>query len=281
MQPIIFDRHISEISIDSISEAFNSSGLVVLRNSKVDEHNQKEISVMLGDIYNWTPCSRQKTFYIYKEDHSLTFNEKMSNQPTGEELFDKNIFVNWHLEHVHRRPMYVGALWLMVKFLCNKDSGMTGFVDACEIVEHIDSSEIEFLEHSEIIYSESNLLYDAVQRNIGSTVMNCVPAIEINKNNGAKMLRITPAFNGEHLYRFDDQRPSVHDLNKFNSIKMKVCRLIWTSKNLQFWWKWQVGDLLIVDLSRMYHAVSGGFVIGERELVGIHCIENDKLFCEW
>ena len=32
----------------------------------------------------------------------------------------------------------------------------------------------------------------------------------------------------------------------------------------QLWWEWGKGDLLIVDLFCIYHAVKGGFALGER-----------------
>ena len=274
MHPVIFKKNILDIDKNSIFSAFDESGLVAITGNKFSESMHREIAVTLGDRYSWVPNSNKKNFYQYTENHFLTFQEKSNSKPSGEELFDTNILVNWHLEHVHRRPMYVGALWLMGTFKCDKSSGMTGFVDACDVINELGFDEIEFLKLCKIKYNQNNLVYKSVENIISHVEHKHVPAIEIHRKISKPMLRMTPAFDGESLASFADKEPSVEELARFSEIKNKICKMIWTNRDLQFWWTWSEGDLLIVDLSRMYHSVTGGFELGQRELIGIHCVDD-------
>ena len=262
------------MDIDALFEAFNESGLVAITGNKATENEQLEIAIAFGDRCNWIPNSNKKNFYTYKEDHSLTFLEKLKSEPCAEELLDERILVNWHLEHIHKRPMYVGAIWVMKTFNCSRFDGMTGFVDACELIDELKSDEVEFLKCCRIRYDENNLIYKSVQNTISYTELNHVPAIDIHRTNSKNILRLTPAFDGEHLVSFKNREPSVSEVATFSEIKNKICNLVWKNRNIQFWWTWEEGDLLIVDLSRMYHSVTGGFKIGQRELIGIHCTDN-------
>jgi alpha-ketoglutarate-dependent taurine dioxygenase len=49
----------------------------------------------------------------------------------------------------------------------------------------------------------------------------------------------------------------------------------------QLWWEWGKGDLVIVDLFCMYHAVKGGFLLGERILDRIYEYEYQSRFLQY
>lgn len=261
------------LSASELLNLMTTNGLVIIRNAAIDEEMQISIAKNLGDISGWVPSSRVPSIYMYRENHSLTFRERATNPRVNEELLDENVLVSWHLEHICRVPRYVAAIWRMHHFSCASTSGMTGFVDAQEILNCLSKEELAFLNSAQIAYVENGLVYDSVVMEIGSTRETCVPAIDIHPLTGREICRLTPSLHGEQLCLVDGSPPSIRDGVDFAHIKNKLVKHIWTNKSFQFWWSWREGDVMLVDLLRMYHCVSGGFAVDTRLLVGIHCTE--------
>lgn len=73
---------------------------------------------------------------------------------------------------------------------------------------------------------------------------------------------------GEELYKVGADFPTYFEREMFAEIKFWLMRNVWSEPENQQWHLWSEGDLLVVDLERMYHAVSGGFFPDQREFVG-------------
>ena len=68
----------------------------------------------------------------------------------------------------------------------------------------------------------------------------------------------------DFLYSVNKEHPSKKDIKLFNEIVAWYKEQVEDNVNIQNWWEWSNGDLLIVDLSYMIHAVKGGFTPGQR-----------------
>jgi hypothetical protein len=84
-----------------------------------------------------------------------------------------------------------------------------------------------------------------------------------------------PNFTPEEILRtVNDRDPIDEDMLLYDQImdwtKEQVCR----DSTKQFWFKWDVGDTIIIDLSVMAHAVKGGFNLGERNFSRIWAFKN-------
>jgi hypothetical protein len=71
------------------------------------------------------------------------------------------------------------------------------------------------------------------------------------------------------LFQFDSREPSELEKNRFNSLSKYIHDEINFNENIRMQHLWQKGDLLIPDLFKLTHAVSGGFNKNERKLEGI------------
>jgi alpha-ketoglutarate-dependent taurine dioxygenase len=66
------------------------------------------------------------------------------------------------------------------------------------------------------------------------------------------------------LRKFDNREPLEREIKLFEEIQEWTIKEITQNTSNQYWHRWDVGDTLIVDLSLMAHAVTGGFNLGER-----------------
>jgi alpha-ketoglutarate-dependent taurine dioxygenase len=204
----------------------------------------------------------------HDEDHAGTFDRHGDRFLSKEELF-----IPWHIEHVEKENYQIGALWHMLKYDCDSDCGQTGFVNMIDIFSNMPSDWRKFL------------LGCKVSTLAKSDSTGAMHKVSFSKNLRQRDIVIPHYLTGKLIYRpnftpeevlrtVNDKAPINKDISLYNDIvdwtKEQVCN----NPSNQFWFKWEVGDTIIVDLSVTAHAVKGGFRLGERNFSRIWAYKN-------
>jgi alpha-ketoglutarate-dependent taurine dioxygenase len=247
--PQIFFSSVKELNINikKITDAYLESGIVLISGLKLKEEEHLDLAKKMGDILGWFPNSNT-SFWKHRciEDHSRT-DKTLSDAD--------NILIDWHLEHVDY-DIYcpiVGALWNMWNFKENSEVGKTLFVDSCEVYEMLTKSEQDFLAGCILEWFDSDL------DNPGSGPHQAPVIVEhwISKK---PLIRIEITTSVETVLKKNNgKNPSEEDIKLFNDIKNKILNIISNNNEIRFTHKWTEGDVLIPDLQRMAHTITGGF----------------------
>ena len=242
---MIKDAYIDELSFDDIQKnidkyfnLFLKYGLVCFKRSFFDIFEQKKITELFAKKLNCNYISSQDN-----EDHSFTFNKNIKLMSKDE------IFIPWHLEHVQREHPQVAASWNMLSFKCEAGVGNTGFVNAIDLYNEMPIEWKSFLNMCDIM-SESGYFLPR-------------KCIQNHRIKDEKIIRLSPNYE-DILYSVNKKYPSKKDIKLFNKIVDWHKKQVEDNVNIQNWWEWSNGDLLIVDLSCMIHAVKGGFTPSQR-----------------
>jgi alpha-ketoglutarate-dependent taurine dioxygenase len=71
------------------------------------------------------------------------------------------------------------------------------------------------------------------------------------------------------LVSYKNEAPSQESLDYFKSLIRKIEKIIMENEDIRIVHNWQQGDLVIPDLFKLAHAVTGGFKPEDREFRGI------------
>ena len=230
-----------EKNIDQYFSLFLKYGLVCFRRSFFDIFEQRKITELFSKKLNCNYISSQNN-----EDHSFTFDKNIK-------LMSKNeIFIPWHLEHLQKEHPQVAASWNMLSFECETGAGNTGFVSAIDLYNEMPVEWKSFLELCDVMTEGKYIL-----------PRKCIQNHRIKDE---KIIRLSPNYPiyEDFLYSVNKEHPSKKDIKLFNEIVAWYKEQVEDNVNIQNWWEWSNGDLLIVDLSYMIHAVKGGFTPGQR-----------------
>lgn len=239
---------------------FLEDGVYGIRGLFASEEDQVEILLSLGDEIGWTP--RHEDYdptmvrrYFENHDHSL-----VGRQHSGEEYA-----VHWHLEHLHSsyENSTVAGFWNMLRFDCSHKVGRTYFKDNSKMLNNLPSDFVEFLRKCGV----ANKVVIDLKGNRTTEVRR--DAIAQHPFKDVPVLRICQG--GAELLDFEGRPPSDTEKDLFESYVDYIELDIVHNKDDRLIWEWEVGDMLISDLFVMSHAVSGGFLKGEREFLGYFC----------
>ncbi len=268
----IFDMRYTDIlqNIPKLVKTFNKNGLVIFKELHATEEQQYSILSLFGDVVGWNPNSQNgnllKNWVRYDETHSVSIDlrEKFGPHPLGEQ-----ILIHWHLEHVENEVPQVGAAWNMIKNnTTSPDAGSTGFVNCCadNLLPSIEY--LEFLRRTTIMCTENpgwEMGWDSATRN----------SILIHQITGKEVLRLCPLGHTQTVISVDGKPPTPDDQKLMNEITWWFLKTVWDNTNVQFWWNWSVGDMIIPDLTVMAHAVKNGFKHDERRFIGYWAFGDD------
>jgi len=253
--------------LKEVADIYKKDGIVVIRGLSFNEdikeykriypNNQHQYDVLplakeqfklvkeLGDILGWIPNKNTESWEdIIVENHSRL--EAPSQSPN-------DLIISWHLEHVDY-DMYdplLASVWSMwhCKLEPGGQSGNTWFIDSEKIYKELDEEEGEFLSKCFLTWYD----IDGSGPHLGNAVVNHW----LTKN---KIIRIeiTPEVE-VNLFRFDNEVPTIAHIEKFKLIFKKVMDIVENNKNLRMVHQWEENDVVIPDLQRMAHTVTGGF----------------------
>lgn len=246
--------------IDDIAQVFEEDGVVVLRGHafSLDEH--RDIVKPLGDRYGWSISSSSEPAIldsaVYPGGHSD--NPDMNTEHTKEDYM-----LDWHIEQVYYiYPILAGA-WNMTRFTAEKGIGNTRFVDSTALYKDLSREEQEFLDKSVVIWDKPF--------NLGKGPFY-TKAVDYHPRSGEPVIRVETdqgCYLHPELHLWDRQEPTEEQSVMFKAIMQKIKTRLNEDTDIRLTQEWEQGDLLIVDLFRMYHSVMGGFRYNERVFTGI------------
>jgi alpha-ketoglutarate-dependent taurine dioxygenase len=231
-------------------EIFINNKIIAFRNANIDFNMQTKIMHLFGDNLGWYPNSNNPESSDYIEDHHKHMNNNNINKKDS-------IMLAWHQEHVATtgKPL-VSGLWNMTLFNCKPDTGKTYFIDMSKFYYSLLKEDQLFLDKCKAMVNIENsfFIYDVVSNH---WITN------------EKVLRTY--FDDEivELIEFDSKKPSEIEKNKFNDLSKYISNEINFNEDIRMQHIWQQGDLLVPDLFKLAHAVSGGFNKNERKLEGM------------
>lgn len=254
---ILDDNSYSDIisNIDKYTDLFLQRGVLVFKKLNLNANEQESITKAFGKKLDWGHIS-----LFDEEDHSFTINT------FGKQLYTNNdILIPWHLENSHKNDRQIASTWNMIVLTCDKNSGTTGFVHSSDILSNMDDNWIEFLRKSQVTNSmqDSYNLIDNIPQKPKIAIRPCLVQ---HRNTGVEIVNVSPRYHQDVLYSVDGLPPSQENFETFGQIKKWIDVTVQSyENNPDHWLTWDLGDLVVVDLTTIFHAVKGGFLIGERK----------------
>lgn len=240
--------------IDGYVEDFLSGKIIAFRNANCSQEDQEEITKLLGDRLGWWPNSLSTEDPTYHETHEQNMNERTTSD-------NASLILGWHLEHVGPGESYVGAVWCMNLYKCSPDAGKTYFVDMLALFASLSEEDKLLLRQSTVRLKPMDpdapigQPYLLVEQHwvLGKDVPRCV----LNNSHLTELISV------------DGNEPTTEQLESFNRVFNYLVDQVNNNEDIRLVQSWQEGDMLIFDVFRWAHAVTGGFNAGERRLDGI------------
>lgn len=242
-----------------------SGEVLAFRNANCTEEDQQSIMKFLGDMYGWWPNSEDYHDPMYYETHRQSMSEKTSS--------DKDSFMlGWHLEHVgHDDESYLSACWSMPVFTCSPDVGKTYFYDVVRPFNLFDSEDQKFL---------SKVRVKLLPKREDGDVDNVIQTYTfLQKHWSLDQYVPRPVLNNSHetkVFTVDGLPPTTEQEERFKKLFDQLVQTTTLDEVNRQVHLWQEGDMLLLDVFRLAHAVTGGFTSEERNLVGIFGIRYEK-----
>lgn len=261
-------------NIEYYIDLFLEQGILIFKELNPSRQEEWDLMKAFGDRIGWFPNSsvtgkpRSPYLSIEDEDHETTFGRYQ--KPVSAD----DLFIDWHIENVERENYQTGALWHMRKFDCDPDSGQTGFINMVKFFDQMDNDWKDFLKTCTVsslnqadefgVMREVEFSESLPQRHI------VVPHYTTQK----PIYR--PSLSGKEVLRkVNGAIPLGEEYLLFKQIEEWTINQTVNSPSSQTWFKWNVGDTVIIDLSVMAHAVRGGFSLGERFFSRIWAYKHD------
>lgn len=238
-----------------------SDSVICFRNANLTEKEQFDFAKRLGKNIGWSLLDNTSK---YIENHV-----RKSHIVSGPD----DVIVEWHVEHTYYTNPIVASTWNMYNFKTNPENGKTYFVDTNVIFDMLSNEEQDFLSNS--IIAEPKFIKDAqFEAGFVSTHTNLAdnyPIIAKHWLTGKPVIRFTilPAPMTVDLVSYKGKFPSQNELKYFQTLIRKIEDIIWNNEDIRIVHRWQQGDLVIPDLFKLSHAVTGGFSPEDREFRGI------------
>jgi len=216
-------------------DKFINDSVICFRNANLTEQEQFKFCRELGSLFGWSLINDESK---YVENH-----ERKSDIVSGPD----DIIVEWHVEHTYYANPIVASTWNMYNFKTDNENGKTYFIDTNVVFEMLTDDEKQFLLNSRITEPDEHWL------------------------TGKPIIRFTilPQPCMVRLVSYKGTEPSQDDLTYFETIIRKIEYIIWNNEDIRIVHKWQQGDLVIPDMFKLAHAVTGGFKAEDREFRGI------------
>lgn len=253
--------------IPQLTNSFVEHGLFVIRGYRFSPEEHKNFAKLLGDIFDWNVCTGALDSTVEAAYHK----GGQSTSPDYDyDMVEKDHYIlDWHIEQIYFVHPPLSGIWYMDEIVSPKGSGNTRFVDSSELYGKFSEEDRGFLSKSIAIWDKplhngKGPFYTKVVENyhlIGE------PLLRVETDNGCY---ITPT-----LYLLDDKKPSDEQVEKFAGLMKDLKTYLVEDESIRYEQVWESGDMLVVDLFRMYHAVMGGFGFNERSMSLI--VTNDKV----
>ena len=267
VKPVVVDSFQSIMrDIDKHVDEFKKNAIVVFRGTKMSRDEQLLLTRVFGDHVGWHPNTSDSSekFWSYEENHSHTMNMYNKHDISKEE-----IFLPWHLEHMGHYNPAIGATWNMEKFTCEYGVGNTLFVNISDVYDMLSSDDTDFLKKCRIAAFYGWALDETADQKIPALH----DAVEMYQPSGRYSLRLSALFKYDrdtyYLHSFDGREPSKEEEERFMELSLFFTKQINHNEDVQQVHMWNEGDVIVVDLFLMAHAVLGGFRPEQRFFHGL------------
>jgi len=267
VEPIEFPGVENVLSnIDYYRDKFLSDSVICFRNANLTKEEQFDFGKKLGRLMGW---SLLNDISEYIENHA-----RKADIVSGPD----DIIVEWHVEHTYYINPIVAATWNMYNFKTDNENGKTYFVDTNVVFEMLSDDEKEFLLNS--IVTEPDFLKDAQLKSgfisENTNLAEQYPIIAKHWLTDKPVIRFTilPKPHIVKLVSYKKQAPDSNVLEYFQLLIRKIEDIVDQDESIRIVHRWQQGDLVIPDLFKLAHAVTGGFKPEDREFRGIWAYLN-------
>lgn len=254
--------------LPEVIETYKNIGVLALRGYQFSDEEHKEVARHLGDVFGWN-------MYHGASPHieSAFYEGGHSDLPTDEPytIRSHEYLLDWHIEQVYYIKPILAGLWNMHHFSAPKGAGSTQFMDSCQLYQNLEEEDKKLLADAILFWkkqmqSGSGPYYT---RAVDSHPLSEKPTLRIETDRGCE---VSP-----RLITLGKAPATEIEKIKFNIIVENLKLQLHSNKELLLVHEWEQGDLLIVDLFRMYHSVLGGFNRGERKFrgLGVRPVEYD------
>jgi alpha-ketoglutarate-dependent taurine dioxygenase len=242
-------------NIELYKQKFLEDSIIVFRNANLTQEQQSSFHAELGELFNYNVIkinNDQTDNYI--ENHSLR--ESIETAGTND------ILLPWHIEHLYYSNPIVISTWNMTKFTTDTENGKTYFIDSEKAYNEMPEDWKNFLSLCKI--NNPNPDTDQSIDDFSPIVNHWI--------SGNPLIRLAPRNNlgsGSTLKSVDNREATQTEKDLFEEIFMWFGNYVYSNQEDRIVHKWQQGDLLIVDIFKMNHAVTGGFDPADREFIGM------------
>lgn len=243
-------------------DKFIDESVIAFRNANLTYEEQKIFHKELGLCFGWN---------LDKGDDSLHYIENHSHNTLVNSAQQDDIMLNWHIEHVHHQNPICAATWNMYKFNANENSGKTYFIDTSIIYKNLPeewknflklckaTSENIMMSNSDDPQNQISVDYDVIKKHwiTGDEIIRIVFPKDIENDKLNK------------LSKYNNEDPTEEQKELYLKICKYINNEIWNNQSLVIFHKWKQGDLLVPDMFKLAHAVTGGFKPEDREFRGM------------
>jgi alpha-ketoglutarate-dependent taurine dioxygenase len=241
---------------------FINDSILVFRNANLSFEEQSDLHNQLGEKFGWfTPKEDNEELSKYIEDHATNNRVGIANKD--------EIMLSWHIEHVYYDNKILAGTWNMLVFNIDNENGKTYFVDSEKIYSRMSDDWKDFLNRCTISAKDFGL----------EDIFENFKPIQNHWITNNPLIRVRVAENRDginNLVLFDGENPTKEQDEKFKDIVWWFSNEVINNEDIRMVHKWQKGDLVIPDMFKLAHAVTGGFNPEDRRFIGIWGYQKDK-----
>jgi alpha-ketoglutarate-dependent taurine dioxygenase len=250
-------------NIDSYKEKFLEDSILVFRNANLTNKEQGILHEQLKDYFGYNVRKYNlKEIDKYVENHSR--NERVT-LASGDD-----IMLGWHVEHPNADNPIVFATWNMMIFNIDSENGKTYFVDTEKLYNEMPDDWKVFLNNCLVgPGAGEEKFYNNSYKPIAFHWISNNPLIRMRV--GCNKMSINK------LVSVYGNNPTNEEEELFNEIAIWFGNSIYNNEEIRMVHKWKKGDLVISDMFKLAHAVTGGFNPEDREFIGMWGYKNTPM----
>ena len=251
--------------LDEIVDLFKSKGLISFTGHNFSPVEQVTLIARLGDVFNWNICTATAGEWPSEESaEQKLFYAGHSDNPDKEVGREDDYALEWHIEQVFYVNPVLAGTWNMVHFACPPRAGRTFFADSTELYSMLSDADQDFLSKSVIRWDKPigpKTGFGPFYTNaIAPHPISGLPTIRIEADGGCIIL--------PELYKHDGQDPTDEQIATYRRLYLWLRAELFDNEEIRYVQQWTEGNMVLVDLFKMYHAVTDGFGPGERTIRG-------------
>lgn len=257
------DEAISKLP--EIIDIFNTTGLMVFRGYKFEPKEQLKLVSLVGDELGWNICTARigPDPDEIKADQYL-FHAGGSDNPDRPVGTDADYTLDWHIEQVFYVYPVLAGTWNMYEFTADPTSGHTHFADSIELYNMLSKDDRDFLEKCVV-------KWDKAIGPVAGWGPYLTKVVDVHPNLHVPLLRVETdggCIIRPSLHAYDGDAPTQEQTDRYESLYSWLKETLRHDLNIRYVQRWMQDDMVLVDLFRMYHAVTDGFGYGSRKFRG-------------